>query len=332
MGIPGVDSLFGNDITYMDSTFMAVKYATSATTLEGKERLTMVELCATDFQFSPFSDKEMRKIWNTVNLMFYQGITNINSYIGIEAFFPYHKYFSSYFGRLAVISRNAVWDGDIAIYYPINTFQAYSTPNNREGLSTPPDDCIKRVALTLYDKKLDFTIADNEFILEAEVKNGTLTNGHVSFKAICMPGVEIMPLDVLKKLKEFEADGGKIYWINSVPTMPDSIEDKAEFSSLVSGYQSIATSAMAKQITSVISYNVDAPSNVYVGKYTLEGAPMRWVFNRSDKDRSVTVSIDNAVGYDIYDPLSGVITYVEGAELELEIPANNARIIVAKLP
>jgi hypothetical protein len=59
---------------------------------------------------------------------------------------------------------------------------------------------------------------------------------------------------------------------------------------------------------------------------------MRWVFNRSDKDRSVTVSIDNAVGYDIYDPLSGVITYVEGAELELEIPANNARIIVAKLP
>lgn len=332
MGIPGVDSLNGNDFTFMEHTFMAVKYATSATTLEGKDRMTMVELCATDFKLSPYTKTEMKKLWNTVNLMFFEGITNINSYVRIEALFPYHKTFFDYFARLAVLSRNSVWDGDIAVYYPINTFQAYSTPNNREGLNSPPDNCINRVALTLYDKKLDFTVADNEFILEAEIKNGTLTNGKVSFKAICMPGVEVMPLEVLKKLKAFEAEGGLVYWINSVPTLPDKLDDIEEFSSLVAGYQSVTTSAMAKALTKEISYGVEATSNIYVGKYTLDGAPMRWVFNRGDKDRTVTVKVENAVGYNVYDPLTGIITYIDGNEIEYEIPANNACLFVAKIP
>ena len=59
---------------------------------------------------------------------------------------------------------------------------------------------------------------------------------------------------------------------------------------------------------------------------------MRWVFNRGDKDRTVTVKVENAVGYNVYDPLTGIITYIEGNEIEYELAAHNAYLFVAKLP
>jgi hypothetical protein len=57
---------------------------------------------------------------------------------------------------------------------------------------------------------------------------------------------------------------------------------------------------------------------------------MLWVFNYQEKAADVTVGIDGAVGYDIYDPLTGEITYMAGSECKINVIANNACIIVAR--
>lgn len=333
MGIAGVDSLMGNDVAFMDignPWFMAVKYATSATTLEGKDRLTMVELCATDFENSPFTDKQMRKIFNTLNLMYFSGITTINSYVAIESLHPHQRTVTDYLARLGVISRQAVWDGEIALYYPINTYQAYSTPGNSEGVRKPPSNIIAQVGKEIYEEQLDFTVADNEFILEAEIKDGTLTNGHVSFKSICMPGIEVMPLEVLKKLIEFEKAGGTVIWISTIPTLPDDPKDTAEFKALASTLKKTTLRQAMKDLRSVSGYEVTkAHSKMYIGKYTLDSRPMYWIFNYQDKEGSATVSVKGAKGYELYDPLTGTVTYVEGESITVDVIANNAMFVVA---
>jgi hypothetical protein len=334
MGIAGVDSLHGNDITFMSTsqpTFMAAKYAASVTTLEGRERLTMAEVCAVDFDAMPLFNKDMRKMFNTLNLLYFSGITNVNSYVAAEKFYPYEKTFTDYFARLGVVSRAAEWDGGIALYYPINTFQAYSTPINSEGVRKPASNNIAGVAKAIYEAQMDFTVADNQFIREAEIKDGTLTNGHVSFKAVCVPGAEVMPLDVLKKLIDFENAGGTVLFVGNTPSLPDRLSDTAEFTSLAVGLKTVSSKVAVEKLREACDYGiVKANKKMYVGKYTLNDAPMLWVFNYQEKAADVTVGIDGAVGYDIYDPLTGEITYMAESECKINVIANNACIIVAR--
>jgi hypothetical protein len=334
MTIPGVDSLSGYTESFMSEgwpIFMAVKYATSATTLEGKERLTMVELCATDFKVFPTPASEKQEIWNTMNIMFFEGITNINAYLPIDQASANIKGMTDYFGRLAYMSRNAVWDGDVAIYYPINSFQAHTKPSRTASLDAPAANIISKVARALYKAQLDFTVADNEFILEAEIKNGTLTNGKVSFKAVCMPAIEAIPLPVLEKLLAFEKAGGFVIWINSVPTLPDRISDVEALRQKVSGIKPVSLDAAISTLKNTCGYGVSvSSSDVMVGKYTLEGKTMYWVYNYSSKANSVTVNVNGASGYDIYDPVNGSIEAKAGGSLTVSIGAGNAKLIVVK--
>ena len=334
MTIPGVDSLSGYTNSFMNEDwpiFMAVKYATSATTLEGKERLTMVELCATDFKVFPTPSSEKRQIWNTMNIMFFEGITTINAYLPIDQAASDIKGMTDYFGRLSYMSRHAAWDGDIALYYPINTFQAYSKPSRTATLGAPSSNTISKVARAIYNAQLDFTVADNEFILEAEIKNGTLTNGNVSFKAICMPSIEAMPLEVLQKLINFEKAGGSVIWIDSVPAIPDSIADIPSFRELTEDLRAVDLSVAVSILKNTCGYNLSvSSSNVMIGKYSLDNSTMYWVYNYSDKSNTVTINKNYANGYDVYDPVTGAIDAKPKGSLTVELGAGNAKLIVVK--
>ena len=178
---------------------------------------------------------------------------------------------------------------------------------------------------------MDFTVADNRFFREAEIVDGTLTNGNVSFKAVCVPGAEVMPLDVLKKLIAFEEAGGTVVYVGCTPTLPDKTSDVSEFSTLASRLKSVSANSAVDKLKDTCDYGiVKAHKKMYVGKYTLNGSPMLWVFNYQEKDGDITVNIDGATGYDVYDPLTGEITYVNGAECKVNIIANNACFIVAR--
>lgn len=339
MGIAGVDSLSGYTASYMNESwpiFMAVKYASSANTLTGKERMTMVELCATDFLVFPTPESEKVEIWRTMNLMQFQGITQFNAYLPIDqAAYDYYdiKSFTDYFARISYISREATWDGEVGLYYPINTFQAYSAPNYTSVRGVPTQDLISRTALALYKNNLDFTVVDNEFILEAKVENGRIYNDHVSFSAICMPGTEILPYEVMKKLSDFEKSGGKVVWIGSVPTICLEEAKQADYTALIAGKTQVTAEIGARLVKNHCEYDIvlNDTNNLYIGKYLLEDATMYWLFNYSDSSRTFHLyECEGGKSFDIYDPKTGNITEKNSASFDFSIDANSALFIVVK--
>lgn len=340
MDIPGVDSLWGNPESYLNNNvFMAVKYATSAATIAGKDRYTMVEFCADDFNHESagaLTSSEKTKAWKTLNLMYFQGITHINSYVDISYFGSDGRTFTDYFARLGYISRQAKWDGEIALYYPVNTQQAYSIPTKSAIINYAGNyGTINQVAEELYAKQLDFTIVDNQFILEATVENGVIYNEYVSFKAICMPAVEVMPYDVLQKLNAFEESGGTVVWIKTKPTLPDKKSDKTAFTTLINkmgaavdvetGVNTVKTAVKDSKLS--ISYTA---SDLYVGKYALDNKAMYWLYNYSDSSRSITFSYTGSNGFDVYDPRTGEITSYSTSSINISIGASDAMIIIVK--
>ena len=338
MGIPGVDSLSAKTPAFMHEDwpiFMAIKYATSATTLTGKDRMTMVELCFTDCDGFPMSESNKDVLFKTMNTMAFMGITHFNSYVPLDQLGGKLKAFSDYFGRLSYISRNAKWVGEVGLYYPINTFQAYSKPSHTAVMNTPTYvSSISKTAIQLFENQQDFTVADNEFILEATVENGRIFNDHVSFSVICMPGVEVLPLDVMKKLDQFEKSGGTVIWIDCLPTLADKSSECDELVSMVSGKTVMnyreAGAAVKDAVADKLVIKRETPS-LYVGRYVLDDAPMYWLYNSHDMDKSLTLTYEGAKGFDVYDPATGEITSLSGESISVDIAKLHAKLVIVRL-
>ena len=355
MDIPGVDSLWGNPETYINNgVFMSVKYATSTETLMGKDRMTMVEFCADDINGETMTDEQREWVRSTLNLMHFQGITQVHSYFAIEyianvahagsaekaaAVRPW----TDYFARLTYMSRNARWDGDIGIYYPINTNQAYSKPSNTSAPNVyDKNGYIKTVAKAIYENNMDFTVVDNQFILEAKIGNGTLYNDNVSFKAICMPAVELLPYDVLEKLCRFEKAGGRVYWLECKPTLTDITADMVtdyarrekitKFIELRDNISKVyALDEAMADVKTNFSYNVGGElSGVYVGKYKIDGATMYWLYNYNDSAVTIDVSTETTGVFDVYDPSTGDITQFSAESCSVTLDGNYAKLVIVE--
>ena len=337
MGIAGADSLRGMYDGYTADNFpvfMAIKYASSATTLEGKDRMTMVELCAPDFTAFPFPEDERDNLWRVANLMAFEGITSFNSYVDVKELGTRTKEFTNYIARLSYISRHARWEGEVGLYYPINSFQATATPvNSQNRYGTTFSGSINETAMKIWQNNLDFTVVDNEFILEATVENGKIFTDAVSFSAICMSGTEVVPLNVLKKLLEFEQSGGKVVWIDCIPSLPDKLSDVEEFNTLVSSLKVTKRDDAIEQVKEhcdrKLKIERETPS-LFVGTYTLDGAPMYWLFNNHDLEKNLTLSYEGALGFDVYDPMTGEIESIAGDSFKINIGVSNAKIVVVK--
>lgn len=337
MGSPGIDSLNGRPHAFMCegwSTYTAAKCASSTNTLQGKDRLCMVEFCAVDFPAFPITEEEIDFAWTTASSMYFSGITHINGYFPVDQMQHKREVFSKYIARISYLSRKAVWDGEVGVYYPINNSQAYSSPMNKSGIHQEPNvGLIDTVGIKLHQAKLDFTILDNMFIDEAEVKDGMLTNGHASFKAVCVPAAEVMPLSVLKKLIALEKAGGKVVWITRTPTLPDSLNDVDELRTLASELTPCTLEEGIAEVKKLCTYGMTIngkSDDLYVGKYVFEGAPMLWFFNRGAEDASFTLSYEGANGYDLYDPETGDITTVNNPEISIEVTKHSTKLLVIK--
>lgn len=333
MTSPGVDSLNGVCHSFMYpgwSTHTAVKVVTSVATITDKDRLSMVEFCAVDLP--EFNDSSADEIWKTASVMYFSGLTQLNGYFPFDLERRHRPNFGDYIGRIAYISKNSVWNGEVGLYYPINSHQAYTKPSFSAKRTAPEGASrIDFVSIELYKNRMDYTIVDNIFINEAKIENGTLTNGHASFKAICVPNAEAMPLSVLKKLIDFEKNGGKVVWIDRVPHLSDKLSELNELRSLTSALKVSTLEDAMKAVKAACSYPNDIESDasdLLVGKYTLDGAEMYWLFNKGNEDITVKIN-DGAHTYDVYDPFTGEIASVN-AESDVQISKFNTKFVVVK--
>ena len=148
-----------------------------------------------------------------------------------------------------------------------------------------------------------------------------------------MPHIEVIPLEVLEKLLAFKEAGGDVYFVNGVPYLADSFEDNIEVKTLASKLTSCSPTQATSDIRSKYKYDLvvsRSSSNLYMSRYNLGGDEAYWLLNKMSTNKTYSATYKGAKGFEIYDPLTGEITYVEGETLEFEIVRNCALIITVK--
>lgn len=339
MGMPAVDCLWLDKDSFFgpnSNEGVSIKTCSSIARITDKRNLTMVEICFVNPEKESiiYTAADQTTLWRALNFIYFFGGNYINSYVDIENKTPdIYERIVDYTSRLGYVSQNAEWDGEIAVYYTNSTVQSITFASGANTSQKFPNTT-NRLATKLWEAQVDFLRVDDIFLSEAQVKNGTLTNGYATFKTIIIPGAEVMSLQSLKKIQQFKNAGGKVIFVDSVPSLPDDIDDISEFKTLASKFSSTSLDNAVKTIKNDCKYAFSTKkttTSLYLTKYSLDGEEAYWIFNDYVMKRNIDFVYDGTVkGYEIYDPLTGEIEYVEGEALKLSIEKYCTKIVVVK--
>lgn len=73
------------------------------------------------------------------------------------------------------------------------------------------------------------------------------------YAVIVMPEVDVLPLAVARKLAEFEASGGRIVWMATLPTMGDAPDEHAAVSGMFAVRSVVALREVVSSIGTVVT-------------------------------------------------------------------------------
>ena len=120
-----------------------------------------------------------------------------------QMFYGFLSHFNSYMERLSYISSLGNRVCETALYYPVSDFQGYL---KAEAIANEFDS----LGRALEEKMVDFDIADDDVIQEAEIKNSCLCIGNAQYRHIIIPQNAFIPQKTQTALDEFVKNGGKV--------------------------------------------------------------------------------------------------------------------------
>ena len=169
-----------------------------------------------------------------VNLYIWGGITAFPSYLSVSRTkLPDEtvRAFNKRTGRLVTLfSKPGEFAADVAIVYPASDLKANYIPMTYRGGSAEIDDLSRtfnEVESDLYARRRPCLVVDEDFLMNAEVREGRLVRGNLSFRAVVLPGISTLPIDVWKKLLAFRDSGGVVLSVGS-----GLLNDTVEFPSM----------------------------------------------------------------------------------------------------
>lgn len=322
LDIPGFDILIADSSKFWmkgnafgSSWCLAGKYASSAARMKSSN-ITMLEICPfmdTDaFEQNPFNE-----FMSLLTYCTFIGATHINAYRyedlkqSIQGI-ALNDYVARIIGKL----KYAASDCKIAMLYPITTAQAafYSKDKNLRSLS---DDCyrlnriIEDLTLDIYAGKMDYNFVTEDALLLADVKNGELMIGDCAYRAIVLPGCEVLPFSVMEKLNELSACGIEIIFAGGVPRQDIQLMKTEYFNELAGRLCGEAyvyidqNEALVNRLRDIISDTALTirSDNVFVSKYKKENKLIYYIINPTLAD--VHFDAESSKDMSIYYPETG---------------------------
>ncbi len=125
---------------------------------------------------------------------------------------------SLYLQRLSHVLRQGTPANDIALYLANSDAWASFVPgrislSDAVGLKLGPD-----IVPAILDSGYNLDFFDDGMLdLRGKVENGTLTFGDLRYKVVVLAGVERIPPETMRKLKEFAAGGGTVVATRRLP-------------------------------------------------------------------------------------------------------------------
>lgn len=296
--------------------FWMPKFISSAAYLEDKPMVTALLDPIIGGNGTNNTSPKIDRLKKTINMAYIGGINQISTYI------PYEKYsateysqFNLYIGRLSVMLRGAKNAASVAMYYPIESFQANYVVSpepwnkiirNYEYLQKTTD----QMASGILRSGLDFNYLTADAILKGKIKTGYLEAGSHRYYSIVMPQVEVIPLRVLKKLVACSGAGVKILWVDALPSLGISNAEHPQVKKLVASYQLNERPLDELKLISNQDFHLDIKSDddkLTIGKYARDNNRIYFIVNDSGKDIHVDIKSGKCNSVKLYNPVDGNI-------------------------
>jgi len=300
--------------------FWMPKLVSSAAYLQNKEMVA--GLLDPVIMGNSYSDltPNINRLKRTVNMAVMTGINQFSSWIPLTDFYTPEDFslFNNYLGRMCLMMRGAKNEATIAMYYPIETFQANYIPgiggwDSIANYYSPMQLTHNSLAKKMLRNGMDYNYLTAEAVLKASLEKGFLKVGNHRYSVILMPDMEVIPFNVLNKLIECERKGVRVLWVNKVPSLGITNLEHLEVRIKSAGLRQSTDPFTELMKHSPKGFNLNitgSMAHLSVGKFSRNTEKMYVVVN--DYGTSLPVKIDSRkVKYvKIYQPGDGSITRI----------------------
>ncbi len=302
--------------------FWMPKYISSASYLENKNAM-VVGLIDPIIGFGKHDmSPDIPYMKRTLNMAFLCGINQVNSYI------PYKEYVGEekeehirlidYIARICLMLRGAKNEARIAIYYPIEIYQANYIPSsliawNQIPLYSYLQKTLDRLAADILQNGLDFNYVTADAILNASIEGSAVKVGTHSYSSIVMPRVEVIPLDVLKKLEAIADAGIPVYWVDVLPSLGTKQSEQEEVQQIASTLVANNNPLPDLQLIRDKEFSIHVSSSdnkIFMSRFTRDGHRIYYVINDSDIEINITAESEQIDTVQVYNPVNGEIREV----------------------
>jgi hypothetical protein len=252
----------------------------------------------------------------TINMAFLCGINQFTSYMPFTDYTATeHKAFSDYMARISLMFRGAKNEAPIAMYYPIETFQSQYIASsllytlnikNFEYLQKTSD----RMATDILQNGLDFNYVSADAILTATINNGSVQIGGNKYSTIVMPRVEVIPLNVLKRLQSISDAGIPIHWVDALPLMGINNSEHTEVENISKTLltNNYPLSDLQRLRNNTFSVRVSTNgTKLSMNRFIRNNKRMYFIINDSETEITITATSKTSTTIQIYNPVNGEI-------------------------
>ena len=331
MGYAGFDVLSPRPVDYVNSTSTGGKYASSAAWLNGQRRV-MVEI-APAANPEEFATNHLDYALGSMTFAYFDGGNQITSYYGqAGSDYATGKAFNEYVGRMGSITVDAMNKSEVAIYYSIDTVAGkYISPDNQYMYSPTAsaracDELVSTIAMNLRSTARDYVFLDSASLQKGTVENGALKVSGFTFKTVIVPKATVMRIEDMRVLDALISRGCEVIFVGEMPSLAFYEKDQVELDELSARHKDLLVkkfSRSAREVSVTSELTVESKQTVFVSPYEKNGAAFFFLANFSQKPASMTFAYDGAVGYRLYDPVTGQITEI-AADTSWEMPAYRA--------
>ena len=269
-----------------------------------------------------FATNHLDYALGAMTFSYFDGGNQITSYYGQSGSDPaVGKAFNEYVGRMGSMTVGAQNLSQIAVFYGIDTVAGeYQTPETQNLYNAPAeaqenDKLIDKLTTQIRRAGLDYVFIDDASLQGGTVSAKGLSVGNFTFTTILVPKVTLIDMESMRVLDALIEAGANVIFVEEMPSVAFLEKDQAELEALSAKHASRlcekfndAVSAITVEselkIKSVRKY-------IYVSPYEKNGVKFFFLANASQKDADMTLSFEGAIGFRIYDPLTGTITEVE---------------------
>ena len=320
MGYSGFDVLNVRPKPYLEQMSTGGKYASSPAWLSGKSRV-MIEI-APAADPDEFATNHLDYALGAMTFAYFDGGNQVTSYYSqSHSDKETGKIFNEYVGRMGSMTVGAQNTTQIAIYYTIDTAAAsYEAPTTQNLYSASDwardnDQLVGRIATTLRKKGLDYVFLDDASMQGGTVGKNGLQVGNFNFTTIIVPNATVIDIESMRIFDALIEQGVNVIFVESMPSIAFLEKDQPELEALSAKHASLLCGSFndaVSAVTTKVKLTVSSKFKyVYVSPYEKDGTEFFFLACNAQKDIEIKLSYPDAVGYRIYDPVSGEIYEVD---------------------